>query len=430
MDYTEFKERICDFLNLEYSKDENYFKMKIGEDELNFCEEDLEDTFNELGNKTFEQGVMFDNNNYEVILIEEDFRAHRQLEIIKDNEIVTDEDNKYSYEISEFSKLLKVYLVYILLEEQKNCNDLKEKRILRRNSRIFQNYTHSRRFARQSEESTHSLTMDDLFSMITKRYFSLKISSESPLNLKQFDNLKNSFLFNCMYTMDFSIVEYHDFASFLYYNRQSSRISYTEGIEPPKRIYNSDIISFYKKAVASTDPYVQFISYYHILEYFYDEVYYRHLVNDMRKEITDPSFSYKRDDKLIELANFTMKRLKQFGEDGQGNEFESLKYVLEEFIDVSELKKNIDEKDSELINYYSQKKVPFSEGNVLRFSDKRCIIDIAKRIYYTRNSLVHSKSGKKNLTYHPYKHENHLMKEIPLLKHISEMIIINSSEYI
>lgn len=52
---------------------------------------------------------------------------------------------------------------------------------------------------------------------------------------------------------------------------------------------------------------------------------------------------------------------------------------------------------------------------------------LAKRIYYIRNSLVHSKSGKNNERYKPYSDEMQLQKEIPLAQAIAELIIINSS---
>lgn len=50
--------------------------------------------------------------------------------------------------------------------------------------------------------------------------------------------------------------------------------------------------------------------------------------------------------------------------------------------------------------------------------------------FFTRNSLVHSKSGKNQERYKLYKDESELQKEIPLVKVIAELIIINSSKII
>lgn len=52
---------------------------------------------------------------------------------------------------------------------------------------------------------------------------------------------------------------------------------------------------------------------------------------------------------------------------------------------------------------------------------------ISNRIYKTRNALIHSKSSKKDMTYHPYLHKTELEKEISLIKVIAECIIENSS---
>lgn len=56
---------------------------------------------------------------------------------------------------------------------------------------------------------------------------------------------------------------------------------------------------------------------------------------------------------------------------------------------------------------------------------------MANRVYKTRNSLVHSKSNEVKLNergiYKPFKDSKALLKEIPLLKEISEEIIIKSA---
>ncbi len=72
--------------------------------------------------------------------------------------------------------------------------------------------------------------------------------------------------------------------------------------------------------------------------------------------------------------------------------------------------------------------MPFCNASVISWDDTKGIItQLAKRIYYTRNSLVHSKGGKNNERYRPYENEKELQKEIPLVKAVAELIIINSS---
>ena len=111
--------------------------------------------------------------------------------------------------------------------------------------------------------------------------------------------------------------------------------------------------------------------------------------------------------------------------EGQGNELESLMYVLNEYIVIDDLK---DKMDSQEINYYGNNSVPFSKGTVISWNDANGVYKtLAKRIYYTRNALIHSKSGRDKERYKPYEDEKELQKEIPLICAIAEMIIINSS---
>lgn len=55
--------------------------------------------------------------------------------------------------------------------------------------------------------------------------------------------------------------------------------------------------------------------------------------------------------------------------------------------------------------------------------------NLAKRIYATRNSLVHNKSNYSN-TYNPYEDMEELKKEIAFLKSISELVFIEFNELI
>ena len=196
----------------------------------------------------------------------------------------------------------------------------------------------------------------------------------------------------------------------------------------PKREYNSDIVDYYKLAFSSNDPYIQYISFYHIIEYFYDEVFKRKMIEDLTDKITQPDFSYKNEDQVFGLATFIKNRIKMNVNEGQGNETESLKYVLKEYINIEELKNKLDKND---LKFYSENIVSFSKGPTISWRDEPGIYtNITKRIYFTRNALIHSKSGKKDKMYKPYRDEMLLQKEIPLVRVIAEMIIINSSKVI
>lgn len=118
-------------------------------------------------------------------------------------------------------------------------------------------------------------------------------------------------------------------------------------------------------------------------------------------------------------------------ESGQGNELESLKYVLKEYVDIEQLKEKVKAIDAESVQYYQNTKVSFCKAPIIPWNDAEGVYThIAKRIYYTRNSLIHSKSGKNRDRYMPYSDEKVLQREIPLVKVIAEMIIINSSKIV
>ena len=262
--------------------------------------------------------------------------------------------------------------------------------------------------------------------------FSLKIvnTSNNYKSLNLLRKMKTSFEFEFMYKTGNSFVEFLDILDmFPMANGMRSRASETQIDTPPLRKYTEDVVDYYKQALASNDPYIKYISFYHIMEYFYDEVFKRKMVTDLKNKITHPDFSYKDEDKIYEIATFVKNRLRMNDETGQGNELESLKYVLNEYVSVDKLKFRIDTIDSNALNYYQNNKVAFCNAPVVGWSDSQGVFtQLAKRIYFTRNSLVHSKSGKNKERYRPYQDEKQLQLEIPLVKAVAEAIIINSSE--
>ncbi|MCJ7855337.1 hypothetical protein MUJ63_03375 [Lachnospiraceae bacterium NSJ-143] len=263
---------------------------------------------------------------------------------------------------------------------------------------------------------------------------SLKIrnTNATPQSLNNFSDLKTSFVFEFMYKTGNSLVEFLDIIDmFPLNNTMRGRLDITQIDTPPLRKYTEDVVDYYKQALASNDPYIKFISFYHVMEYFFDEVFKRKMVTDLKNKITHPDFSYKDEDKVYEIALFVKNRLRMNDETGQGNELESLKYVLSEFVSIDDLKLRIDAIDSNAVQYYQSSKVLFCNAPTIGWSDMQGVFtQIARRIYFTRNSLVHSKSGKNKERYRPYQDEKQLQLEIPLVKAVAEAIIINSSEII
>jgi hypothetical protein len=58
----------------------------------------------------------------------------------------------------------------------------------------------------------------------------------------------------------------------------------------PKGRYNADLVRFYVRATASTDPVIQFLSYYHVLEFFFVQLSDEQLYAKLRALVLTPGF--------------------------------------------------------------------------------------------------------------------------------------------
>ena len=133
--------------------------------------------------------------------------------------------------------------------------------------------------------------------------------------------------------------------------------------------------------------------------------------------------------------------MKNQKEEGVWEEKNGLLLCLKKLVpDLEQLKSNIEDIDQNAIVYYRDNPIPFAsikdENNDssndkvrINFSDSPEAIyaNIRNRVYLVRNAIAHSKEGA-YLRYEPFKHDKELQKEIPLIRAISEEIIINSSK--
>lgn len=261
---------------------------------------------------------------------------------------------------------------------------------------------------------------------------SIKILSTNTKRIEWMRNKKAAYSFEYMFKSQRALQEYLTIEDiFPIRGVARNRVDITTLEILPHREYINDVVDYYKLAYASNDPYNKYISFYHVMEYFYDEVFKKKLVEELVDRITRPDFSYKNEDKVYEIATFVKNRIHMNDESGQGNELESLRFVLKEYVNIDELRRKIKEIDATLENYYQSTKVSFSKAPALSWNDSEGVYTLlAKRIYFTRNSLIHSKSGKNRERYKPYKDEKELQKEIPLMQIVAEMIIINSSRIV
>lgn len=270
----------------------------------------------------------------------------------------------------------------------------------------------------------------DILKDVVPRFITLQIKSEAEKTFKEFENLSSSFLFTLGFNTDLSYLPSNiteDFTRAVRIGRlRRSRI---DDIEPPKRKYQQDLILFYQKGISSESADLQYLSFYHILEHFFEKIYNEDLLQSVKDKLTTPSFSYKRNQDLSALVKTIQDKLRYKNEEFQINEPEALKLVLDKFIkDFTSIKEEINTYDSELLEYYKTTEISFSRGNKVNFDEDRQVIlrNLRERIYKTRNSVVHSKENDK-AKYLPFKHDKELSKEIILMRIIAEHIIIDSS---
>lgn len=265
------------------------------------------------------------------------------------------------------------------------------------------------------------------------RVFRLKtitIMSNESTKLDAFNQYCNALEYLYMYKTRRPIMRVHQLSD-LFERNGGGRSRVNDLDEPPHRTVNQDMVEYYAMAVDSADPFTAYISFYHVIEYYFDEAYKKKLLSEMQTRITAPDFSYKSESKLYEFAKWIHKRMINDDKNGRGNEEESLKYVLEEYVPIDRLLNALDEWDPSLKGYYETNSVSFSDykSDKIAWKDTSGVYtNITKRIYNTRNALVHSKSDQSDKRYKPQKHKDTLRKEIPLVQVIAELIISNDGK--
>lgn len=263
------------------------------------------------------------------------------------------------------------------------------------------------------------------------RAYTLKINSLQPVCIKQLREYAASFEFLFMYKQSVAVSEYTTVEDMYAIGNSVLRYSREELNSPPLRIYNLAVLEYYTMAMESRDPFTMYISFYHIIEHYFDAIFRKKLTEEIKDRITHPDFSYKSETKVYELAKYIKKHMNSDDNSGKGNEYDSLKYVLMEYVPVDELKNRIQFLDSNAIAYYQNNFVPFttSRKTKIAWADEQGVYaNMATRIYETRNALVHSKSEQGANQYKPYENRKELVAEIALIKAVAELVLINSSE--
>lgn len=383
-------------------------QLRLSEDKLDQIVETL------AGLEVHEETALFSAKSYEVVVREESAIPMRRLR--EDKIEVPNNEAGLQYELSSASDAYMVWLLW----QMKNRLDARD---------IRTGFFFSSRLERRLEDEAE-MSPFDYIRLTSFRWLTLKISSEKQTSAAHFTRLTHAFLFQIAYNLDVALVPQRLLEEIVRRTRiNRMRRSRAEEIDPPRRAYNEDLVQHYLLAVSTDNPVIEYLSYYHILEHYFESVFNDDLINTVRNSITDPGFSYKRKKDIGQLINSIKRSLQIRSETITFSEAEALRLCVQRFVSVSDLAEKLDAYDETLLSFYKTNKVEFSGGTEVDLlgSDTSAVIKaLAKRIYSTRNALVHSKEGERS-RYTPFKDDRTLVKEVPLMRFISEMVIVSES---
>lgn len=361
---------------------------------------------------------LYDRSSYEVLV-----RNENRFMVTKDI-LQKDTVNKIDYTIGKPSdKYLILFLYNLGLQDTP--------RILRNG---IMPYRLRRIYDNDNQQTTipFEINILEVIKEIIPRLETLQIDSYTPKRKNEFENLMYAFLFTLGYNLDYTFQPLRFMDEFTQpYKIGKLRKNNFNDIEPPKLTYINELILHYQKGISSDSIEHQFLSFYHVLEHFFEKIYNDDILLSIKNELIKPNFSYKRTKDISNLVGFIQNRLKYKNDEFQINELEALELTLKKFVtDLGYLKNELNIISSKLIEHFKTTEVSFSKGNRVNFdsnNENEIYTNLAKRIYFTRNSIVHSKETEKT-KYTPFSDDKDLLNEIYLLRLIAEIVIISNSK--
>lgn len=418
MNFEKFKSKIGSIFN---SMAREAFKLELNENEIIFEFENNTYTYTKETFDNFDgYSEIYQYNDVSIytpneceILIEE--TNHPIIyDRMLDMEPIIDNEHKIKYSLIKPSP----YLMYKFLEN----NDI-ENYIMR-----VPPFLHD--FDYTDEDCIFSL-----ISIAFRRFICIKIESKESWLPHEYETFSDSILFSFAYNTNHVFRKLSNIDEMFMKkgdHKPLSKKNKLNELMAPRLSFNKELTEQYYMALSSNDIYVKFLCYYHIFEFFFEEIYQEELFKSIKEIILNPSFSLKKNKDIAKIIETVNKKNKQNKPGFQGNELEALELTLEKYIDCLDLVNCI---EPCYIQYYKNCGVPFSSGDAIDLTDvnnQKIFKKLAARIYKTRNALVHSKSNdfrlKEKGIYHPFSDKSALEKEIPLMKYIAEVLIIKTAK--
>ena len=251
--------------------EENYKRIvnMLAENGIEISTDKLDSILKDNKEYQFNYTKIYSENTYEAFLnLPLEIKGNQQFFSSEENKEIdfyqrnVEEQKKCIYEISEISDIYIAYILNYILESRNEVYIENLNRILRR---IIFNY----KFRRNNQFNTLE---DYIIEEFKRIYITLKIKSKKSIDYEVFKSLKNSYLFNFMCTFDIVLTTQTKEKNELFMEAHNYHEKYDEkkilDIEP-KVIYNADLIIHFKKAMSSTDIATKYLSFYHIIEYYY-----------------------------------------------------------------------------------------------------------------------------------------------------------------
>ena len=282
-------------------------------------------------------------------------------------------------------------------------------------------------------ERVRMMRGDNDFIKFTKRLFTIKVYNSNQSSVENNLKFTNSIIDSCIFSFSslkqttISIIEFFPQRRRLREQREDIfKVQTNNNFNFPKIKINPHLLKFYQLASSTEFESHKFLSYYHILEYFYLSVSDQNLYEKLSRRINEPKFrtTSQNLDKLIQDIN---------SHKTENDETEMLKNVLIKYINEDELIDFIKEYET-LIgdNIYTKKRVVFgNEINGTNLQSGHVFGPISKHIKIVRNGLVHSSDRhERKDRFIPYsKTSMETVKiQIPILKFLAEKIIISTAE--
>ncbi|MFD2116698.1 hypothetical protein ACFSTH_19985 [Paenibacillus yanchengensis] len=407
----EFLNKMCDIIgsDMRFEINSETVIINIKDTELTISTANFDAYLTQMNNLlTHDEDILISSHSYEVII---DYGMGLREDSVEFDDI----QNNLNYRLGRPS----IEFMFYLIHRAHGMGRIAQRRL----------GLHIPNHRLDLDHELHSF--EDLLFLMCRRVMTLKITSVDNKSMLDFKNLGNSLTFEVSFNTGITCIQIRYIDELLSNTKIRTRRNRLSDCEAPKRMYESDLIYHYLLGQSSHHLEMKFLSFYHVLEHYFNIVYTKNMVQKIQDLITKPSFSPKRETDIEKLIKEVKNNFKIESESHSAkSEIEALKLVMNQYVDIESLKMCLLDFDTDLLNYYSNNIVEFSQGTQIDFNDLRSLPGkLAQRIYKTRNALIHSKAYEKE-RYISFEHEGQLLREIPLIQSIAEEIIIKTSKII